>query len=93
MPADIGVPALNIGSTLFSTKDYHNGLGLMINGIQYAYVIATHYSHDSKESKYNLSLKFLFYDVFGLDDDDLIEYGAMSDGLMSAPSGLSLIHI
>ena len=90
MPADIGVPALNIGSTLFSTKDYHNGLGLMINGIQYAYVIATHYSHDSKESKYNLSLKFLFYDVFGLDDDDLIEYGAMSDGLMSAPSGVGI---
>jgi hypothetical protein len=48
----------------------------MINGVQYVYVIATDYRYDSSTQKYDLSMRFLFYDVFGLDDDDVIEYGA-----------------
>ncbi|CAM4143005.1 hypothetical protein [Paracidovorax anthurii] len=90
MPVNIGVPALNIGSTLFSTRDYHNGLGLMINGIQYVYVIATHYAYDSEKKEYALTLKFVFYDVFGLDDDDLNEYGSLSDGFLSSPAGVGI---
>jgi len=75
-PTDLGVPAFNNGSTTFSTGDYDNGLGLMINGVQYVYVLATHYLHDAKAARYCIGLRFLLYDVFGLDDDDLAEYGA-----------------
>ena len=45
-PTDLGVPAFNAGSPKFSTGDYDNGLGLMINGVQYVYVLATHYVHE-----------------------------------------------
>ena len=76
-PADLGVPAFNRGSNKLSTGDYNNGLGVMVNGIQYVYIIATSYQCDG--NRYSIGLRYLFYDVFGLDDDDLIEYGAMSD--------------
>jgi hypothetical protein len=74
-PTDLGVPALNNGSLYFSTEDFDNGLGLMINGVQHAYAVATHYHHDAAARRYCIGLKFVFYDVFGLDDDDLREYG------------------
>lgn len=75
-PTDLGVPAFNSGSKLRSTGDFGNGLGLMINGVQHVYVVATHYRFDKTSNTYCLTLKFIFYDVFGLDDDDLEEYGA-----------------
>ena len=75
-PTDLGVPALNNGSKWRSTGDFGNGLGLMINGIQHVYIIATHYYHDPATATYGVILKHIFYDVFGLDDDDLREYGA-----------------
>ena len=78
-PTDLGVPALNIGSKVFSTGDFNNGLGLMINGIQHGYVVATHYHHDAAANRYCIKLRYIFYDVFGLDDDDLTEFGAASD--------------
>ena len=78
-PTDLGVPALNIGNKAFSTGDFNNGLGLMINGIQHAYVIATHYHYDAAAGRYCIRLRYVFYDVFGLDDDDLTEFGAASD--------------
>ena len=81
---DLGVPAFDIGSKLWSTEDFNNGLGLMVNGVQYVYVIATDYTYDKKNEKYTISLKYLFYDVFGLDDDDLNEYGAPSDSFRSS---------
>ncbi|WCM92077.1 hypothetical protein M5C99_17175 [Acidovorax sp. NCPPB 2350] len=90
MPANLGVPAFNLGSKVFSTKDFNNGLGLMINGVQYVYVIATHYHYDSKAGKYWLTLKFVFYDVFGLDDDDLKEYGAASDNLLASSAAVGI---
>jgi hypothetical protein len=90
MPQNLGVPALNLGSKVFSTKDFNNGLGLMINGVQYAYVIATHYLHDSEKKKYWITLKFIFYDVFGLDDDDLREYGAQSDSMLSSSAAVGI---
>jgi hypothetical protein len=90
MPQNLGVPALNLGSKVFSTKDFDNGLGLMINGVQYAYVIATHYLYDSVAKKYWITLKFVFYDVFGLDDDDLNEFGAASDSMLSSTAAIGI---
>lgn len=77
-PKDLGVPAFNKGNKdwLTRSEDFTNGLGVMINGVQYVYIIATDYRYDSSTSKYDLSMRFLFYDVFGLDDDDVVEYGA-----------------
>src|SRR5262245_56094594 len=45
-PTDLGVPAFNRGDKFWKSKDNGNGLGLMINGVQHAYVIATHYRLD-----------------------------------------------
>jgi hypothetical protein len=78
-PADLGVPAFNKGFKTFSTKDFDNGLGLMINGVQHAYVIATRYHYDKTINLYCINLKYVFYDVFGLDDKDIKDYGATSD--------------
>ncbi|WP_232521704.1 hypothetical protein [Paracidovorax citrulli] len=80
VPMDLGVPAFNAGSQFFATQDYGNGLGLMINGVQHVYVIATAYGYDRERGQYQITLKFVLYDVVGLDDDDLREYGAQSDG-------------
>ncbi|WP_029413732.1 hypothetical protein [Paracidovorax oryzae] len=79
VPMDLGVPAFNAGSQFFATQDYGNGLGLMINGVQHVYVIAIAYGYDRERGRYQITLKFVLYDVFGLDDDDLREYGAQSD--------------
>jgi hypothetical protein len=84
-PADLGVPAFNDGSKLFSTGDFNNGLGLMINGVQHAFALATHYNYDGVAGRYCITLKFVFYDVFGLDDQDLLTFGATSDS-MAAPA-------
>ena len=80
-PTDLGVPAFNKGDKYTywglggSTGDFDNGLGLMINGVQHVHVIATPYFYDETESMYCITLKNVFYDVFGLDDDDLDEFG------------------
>jgi len=89
-PSDLGVPAFNIGNPSLSTGDFRNGLGVMVNGIQYAYVMAQSYTHDAKAGKYCLGLRYLFYDVFGLDDDDLKEYGSASDSLFSSAAGVGI---
>lgn len=81
IPADLGVPAFNQGEKMLGTGDFKNGLGVMVNGVQYAYVIATNYHYDKNEGKYCITLKFIFYDVFGLDDDDLSEYGSQTGKL------------
>jgi hypothetical protein len=47
-PTDLGVPAFNIGNVNLSTGDFDNGLGVMVNGIQYAYVMAQGYHYDAK---------------------------------------------
>ena len=83
-PTDLGVPAFNVGSKVWKTGDFANGLGVMINGVQYVYVVATHYDFDPARRHYRLRLKFLFYDVFGLDDDDLREYGATADDWLTS---------
>ena len=90
VPTDLGVPAFNIGSKAFSTKDFDNGLGLMINGVQHVYVVAKNYHYDKTNNKYCITLRFIFYDVFGLDDDDLKEFGAGSDHILSAPSEVGI---
>jgi hypothetical protein len=90
MPTGLGVPAFNLGTKAFSTQDFNNGLGVMINGVQYVYVVATHYNYDSAAKKYCLTLKFIFYDVFGLDDDDLTEFGAASDSVVSSTAAIGI---
>jgi hypothetical protein len=89
-PTDLGVPAFNNGSLLLSTEDFDSGLGLMINGVQHAYAVATHYHHDAAASRYCIGLKFAFYDVFGLDDDDLREYGVKPGSSFSLPSAVGI---
>jgi hypothetical protein len=79
----LGVPAFNLGSKIFSTGDFDNGLGLMINGVQYVYVLATHFRYEKSAARYCITLKFIFYDVFGLDDEDLRRFGASSDSHLS----------
>ncbi|MBZ4371904.1 hypothetical protein [Corallococcus sp. AS-1-6] len=72
----LGVPAFNDGSPALHTGDFSNGLGVMINGIQHVIVVAKEYRLDRARSEYLIKLEYVFYDVFGLDDDDLREYGA-----------------
>jgi len=87
VPSDLGVPAFNQGSGLcggkcakaFSVGDFNNGLGLMINGVQHAYAVATHYLYDKATNQYAITLKYFFYDVFGLDDIDLRDFGTDTD--------------
>ena len=62
----------------------------MINGVQYVYVVATDYNYDESKNRYKLKLKFIFYDVFGLDDDDLKEFGASSDGFLSSDASVGI---
>jgi hypothetical protein len=85
------VPAFNEGSkllkyTFVTTRDFDNGLGVMINGIQHVYVVAGNYHYDASNNKYYLVLRFIFYDVFGLDDDDLLEYGVIPPENIGLPS-------
>ena len=90
IPTDLGVPAFNDGNKVFGTGDFGNGLGVMINGVQHVYVVATHYHYDKASKKYVVRLLSMFYDVFGLDDDDLKEYGAKSTGLFSTAAGVGI---
>lgn len=86
---DLGVPAFNLGSKLFGTQDFDNGLGLMINGVQYVFVYVEKYNYNSCKQQYDITLKFVLYDVFGLDDDDLIEFGASSKWGTTAAQGIT----
>ncbi len=76
---DLGVPAFNVGSRYSNSGDWGNGLAVMINGVQYVFIYAQSYEYHSCTEEYELTLKFAMYDVFGLDDDDLRQYGASSD--------------
>jgi hypothetical protein len=75
-PTDLGVPAFNRGNKVLATGDFGNGLGVMINGLQHAIVIAKEYHYNACRREYYIKLEYVFYDVFGLDDDDLREFGA-----------------
>ena len=94
-PSDLGVPAFNLGTKwkwLFRIKDFNNGLGVMINGVQHVYVVATYYQYvqATAYSYYSIRLKYFFYDVFGLDDDDLEEFGAKSDSMLSSGAAIGI---
>lgn len=90
IPTDLGVPALNEGLTWARSGDYDNGLGLMVNGIQYAYCVATKYEYDSAAQQYAISIRFVFYDVFGLDDDDLKEYGVEATAMIKSTAAAGI---
>jgi hypothetical protein len=86
---DLGVPAFNNGDKILRTGDFNNGLGVMINGVQYVFVYAEKYDYSSCEKRYEIGLKFVLYDVFGLDDDDLDEYGAKNTWGTDAQQGIT----
>ncbi|MCB2264410.1 MAG: hypothetical protein LGR52_15945 [Candidatus Thiosymbion ectosymbiont of Robbea hypermnestra] len=75
-PTDLGVPAFNRGTDWLQTRDFDNGLALMVNAIQHGIVVAKDYYYDRCKGEYFIKLEYVFYDVFGLDDDDLREFGA-----------------
>ena len=89
-PTDLGVPAFNRGSKAWQTRDFNNGLGLMINGVQYVYVVATDYGYDAAGGMYCIKLKYILYDVFGLDDEDLDKYGAKEDTWSTAAAKVGI---
>lgn len=82
-PKDLKVPAFNEGFRPAQTGDYDNGLGLMINGVQHVYIFATHYYYDAGLRRYWIRLKYVLYDAFGLDDEDLEDHGAKSDSTLA----------
>lgn len=75
---DLGPPAWNKGSKELGTGDYRTGLGLMMNGVQHVLVIAEDYTYSSCDRLYSMKLKFVMYDVFGLDDGDLTDPAVLS---------------
>lgn len=86
---DLGPPAFNIENWI-QADDWSSGLRLMINGVQHVVVVANDYYFDRCKSEYYLNLTFLLYDVFGLDDEDVQEYGITKDLLdMSENEGIS----
>jgi hypothetical protein len=82
VPTDLGVPAFNIGSKAFSTQDFANGLGLN----QWCATTAT----TPKAMQYRIVLKYIFYDVFGLDDKDLRRFGAASDSFVYSKAAIAI---
>lgn len=63
-----------------STEDRANGLFAMINGFQHAIAVVTDYAFDACQGEYEIELQFIFYDVFGLDDEDMREFGIPGRG-------------
>ncbi|MEP7126037.1 MAG: LysM domain-containing protein [Byssovorax sp.] len=66
---DLGILAFNSGAAK------SNGLFVMIDGVQFAFVHVTKYHYDSCKAQYTIELEFHLYDVFGLDDEDVKTYG------------------
>jgi len=87
----LGVPAFNLGDKMWHTGDLANGLGVMINGVQHVLVSVDAYHYDSCQVSYTITLRYELYDVFGLDDDDLQEYGAKNILASSAQVGISAL--
>jgi hypothetical protein len=84
---DLGVPAFRVGDQFpfKTTKDWANGLALMINAVQYVLVFVDSYEYDACKQQYTIALIFELYDVFGLDDEDIKKFGATSSVLATVP--------
>jgi hypothetical protein len=89
-PSDLGPPALNLGNKVLRTQDWGNGLAVMIDGIQLVFVVATHYHYEPGDGKYCITLNYRFYDVFGLDDEDVKTFGAEKDGWSHTDAGVGI---
>ena len=85
----LGVPAFNQGSPEWHSGDFSNGLGVMINGIQHVIVVANDYYYDPCKGEYYIKLQYVFYDVFGLDDDDIRQFGADGGWDSKASQGIT----
>lgn len=96
-PTDLGTPAVNLGNmfTIFSwppgksTGDFANGLGVMINDFTHVVAVATSYHYNRCNNEYTLDIDFVFYDVFGLDDEDIEDDGADGGFDSEASEGLN----
>jgi hypothetical protein len=76
---DLGILSLNDGSRPLRTGDWANGLGLMVNGVQYVFVHVTKYHYDSCKQQYTIELEFHLYDIFGIDSTDMGRFGSGGD--------------
>jgi hypothetical protein len=74
-PNDLDTPNFNLGNRSIQSEDWGNGLKVMINGIQHVVVVAKDYYYDAYRKEYYIKLEYVFYDVFGIDDEDLSEFG------------------
>lgn len=75
---DLGVPAFkDYGwiDQVFLGNDMGNGLTLTVHGLQHASAVVKEYCYDSDARKYSLKLTCFLYDAFGIDTDDLVEFG------------------
>lgn len=73
---------------------HHNNIPKSRQDISYAYRKNSPKNYSAgdnineKISRYHIKFRFVFYDVFGLDDEDLIEYGASSDSWMNSDASI-----
>ncbi len=65
---------------MFNTGDGTNGLSIAVNSIQHVIMVATGYHYNQCTKRYKLDVTYILYDVFGIDDLDIIEYGADGGG-------------
>lgn len=65
---------------MFNTGDGTNGLSVAVNSIQHVIMVATGYHYNQCTKRYKLDVTYVLYDVFGIDDLDIIEYGADGGG-------------
>ncbi|MFV0386263.1 hypothetical protein [Paracoccus sp. (in: a-proteobacteria)] len=76
---DLGVPAFkNYGfaDKINLTNDMGNGLTLTVHGLQHVSAIVKKYCYNEDAKTYSLTLTCFLYDAFGIDSDDLVEFGA-----------------
>jgi len=71
-----GFASFNLGRVFpFSTQDNANGMRLAVNSVQHVVAVAEGYYYDVAKNVYHIDVKFWMYDVFGLDDGDIEEFG------------------
>ena len=66
----------NRGSGWRKTEDHANGLTIMVDRVTTARVFIDQYSHEG--NIWNIDLRFVLYDVFGLGDNDIETFGYRS---------------
>ena len=60
---------------IYPTGDAANSLTLLIHDLANVAIVATNYCYCEQSNKYDIDLLFLFYDLFGIDTPDVVEFG------------------